>query len=234
MKMLFHKDLCDREFRSAVFNVPALLKWATDKGLHLHTVPPLDEYDFAQAEALLCAIEATARAYTPDEAHAIAQASPLLAHHSFAQCASAATVWLVGAEAARQWREILSKAMTGGELVLLDPNSLLPVVTAGAPPAAKVEERSITKQQAINAFDGLHLNRNGWNNALSDVPKWIEPCRVTRGRKGDKSAPATWNPVLIAAALFDKGVPVKKLDAVFVSLNDWADEWCEASATFRD
>lgn len=40
---------------------------------------------------------------------------------------------LVGAEASRQWREILSKAIAGRELVLLDPNSLLPVETAGAP-----------------------------------------------------------------------------------------------------
>lgn len=138
MKILFHKDLCDREFGSAVFNVPALLKWATDKGLHLHTVPPLDEYDFAQAEALLNAIQATARAYTPDEAYAIAQASPLLAHHRAAQRAAPSAVWLVGAEAARQWREILSKAIAGGELILLDPNSLLPVVTADAP-GAKVK-----------------------------------------------------------------------------------------------
>lgn len=100
--------------------------------------------------------------------------------------------------------------------------------------AAKVAKRSITKQRAINAFDGLHLDRAGWNNALSDVPKWIEPCRVSRGRKGDKSTAATWNPVLIATALFDKEVPIKKLHAVFVDLPDWADEWREAYALFRD
>lgn len=102
--------------------------------------------------------------------------------------------------------------------------------------AAKVEavNPSITKQQAINAFDGLHFDRKGWNNALSDVPKWIESCRVMRGRKGDKSTSATWNPVLIATALFDKQIPIEKLDAVFVRLNDWAVEWKEISASFRD
>lgn len=103
-------------------------------------------------------------------------------------------------------------------------------------PATKVEavKRSITKQQTINAFDGIHFDRNGWSNALEDVPKWIEPCRVTLGRKGDKTSPATWNPVLIAAALIDKRITAKQLDAVFVRLNDWADEWREVSASFRD
>ena len=100
--------------------------------------------------------------------------------------------------------------------------------------AVPVVERSITKQQAINTFEGIYLDRNGWNNALSDVPKWIEPCRVSRGRKGDKSTSATWNPVLIAVALFDKSVTTKKLNAVFVRLPDWADEWREASASFPD
>lgn len=110
-----------------------------------------------------------------------------------------------------------------------------PYPTADAP-AAKVEgkQRSITKQQVINAFEGLHLDRNGWNNALSDVPNWIEPCRVTLGRKGDRTTPATWNPVLIAVALIDKGIMRKKLDAVFVRLPDWVDEWREVSASSPD
>lgn len=99
---------------------------------------------------------------------------------------------------------------------------------------APAKERSISKSAVINAFDGLHFDRNGWNNALSDVPNWIEPCRVTLGRKGDKTTPATWNPALIAAALFDKKISIKKLDAVFVRLKDWADEWREVSASFRD
>lgn len=95
--------------------------------------------------------------------------------------------------------------------------------------------RSITKQQVIDAFGGLHFNdRAGWRNALSDVPQWIEPCRVTLGRKGDNSTSATWNPVLIAAALIDKGSTVKQLDPVFLrSLQDWVSEWEEASAYYR-
>lgn len=102
-------------------------------------------------------------------------------------------------------------------------------------PAAKsgTVERSISKGEVINAFDGLHFGRSGWNNALSDVPEWIKPCRVTLGRKGDNTTPATWNPVLIAVALIDKGITPNKLDAVFVRLKDWVDEWREASANDR-
>lgn len=106
-------------------------------------------------------------------------------------------------------------------------------------PTAKVEtkQRSITKQQVINAFDGLHFDCDQWSKALSNVPKWLEPCRVSRGRKGDKSTSATWNPVQIAAALYGdegKGITIKKLDAVFVRLKDWADEWHEVSESFTD
>lgn len=113
--------------------------------------------------------------------------------------------------------------------------SVAHLMPADAPAAkGKAKQRSITKQQVINAFAGLHFDRNGWNNALSDVPKWIEDCRVTPGRKGDRTTPATWHPVLIAVALIDKGITRKKLDAVFVSLKDWADEWHEVSESFRD
>jgi hypothetical protein len=57
----------------------------------------------------------------------------------------------------------------------------------------------------------------------------LKECRVARG---NKSTSATWNPVLIATALFDKNIAIKKLNAVFVSLPEWADEWREVSATF--
>jgi hypothetical protein len=120
-------------------------------------------------------------------------------------------------------------------------NNVLPLITWEFPApntdvAAKLKaDRSITKQQVITAFEGLHFkNREGWKNALEDVPKWIEPCRIMPGRRGDNSNPATWNPVLIAVALLEKGIPIKKLDAVFVRLNDWVDEWRESSDYSRD
>ena len=57
---------------------------------------------------------------------------------------------------------------------------------------------------------------------------------VMKGKQGDKSTSALWNPILIAAALFDRKIPIKKLDAVFVGLPEWCDEWQEISASFRN
>lgn len=100
-------------------------------------------------------------------------------------------------------------------------------------PAAKVEAaKGITKNAVIGAFEGLHYNADQWKKLLGDQDrKWLQPARVARG---DSNTSALWNPTTIALALLDKEIPIKKLDAVFVSLNDWSDEWREKSAYFRD
>lgn len=98
-------------------------------------------------------------------------------------------------------------------------------------PPATVESKGITKQLVANAFEGIPFDHDHWIKNLATPPKWLLECRVA---KGSKKASATWNPVLIAAAFFDKEIPIKKLDAVFVDLNSWADERQEASASFRD
>lgn len=93
--------------------------------------------------------------------------------------------------------------------------------------------RSITKGRVASAFQDIHLSADAWAKALADGPKWLIPCRVSKGLRGNNDVPSTWNPVLIAAALLDKGIDIEKLDPVFVGLNDWADEWREKSAYFR-
>ena len=90
--------------------------------------------------------------------------------------------------------------------------------------------RGITKGTVINAFEGMHFERDQWSKYLASPPKWLAECRVARG---NKSASATWSPVLIATALFDRKIPIKRLDAVFVRLPEWADEWLESSEAFR-
>jgi len=133
IKILFEKHLCPREFGSAVFNVPDLLKWAQKKGFHLPTVPPLDDYDFAQAEYVLTLIaNSPCHTSTTDEAEAHLKTKPELAQHPTAE---SAPVFLVGADAGEQWRGVLSKAIANGELVLLDRHSLLPVEPAAIPAA---------------------------------------------------------------------------------------------------
>lgn len=101
-------------------------------------------------------------------------------------------------------------------------------------PAAKSETaKGLSKGQVIGAFQGVYFDCDKWKKYLGSPPDWLKPCRVMKGKQGDKSASATWNPALIAAALLDKGIPIKKLDAVFASLKDWQDEWREFSANDR-
>jgi hypothetical protein len=90
--------------------------------------------------------------------------------------------------------------------------------------------KGLTKSAVINAFEGLYFDRDQWSKYLASPPKWLEEYRVARG---NKKTSATWNPVLIAVALYDKNVPFKKLNAVFVRLADWAEEWRDASDSFR-
>ncbi|RFC35345.1 MAG: hypothetical protein DID92_2727744197 [Candidatus Nitrotoga sp. SPKER] len=81
---------------------------------------------------------------------------------------------------------------------------------------------SITKNAVINAFNGLHFNHAQWGLYLADPPEWLKVCRVD---KGYKKIPATWDPVCIGKALLTKGVPMSKLDEVFIRLKDWTTKW---------
>ncbi len=135
MKILTSSALFCREFAGAVLPVPELLKWVASKGLHLRTVPEISEYDMVQVESLLCAIE---RAAAPnlDDAMDMVAANPRLAGHRAAGDAHT-SMWLLGADAHCQWREILVKAVADGELRLLDGFSLLPLPFDAPKPAEK-------------------------------------------------------------------------------------------------
>ena len=102
-----------------------------------------------------------------------------------------------------------------------------------APPDTTIMQtgKGITKQQVMNAFEGIKLDRDHWSKTLASPPKWLIDCRVALG---NKNTSALWNPALIAAALHDKGISLKRLDAALIGLRDWADEWGEVSAIFRD
>lgn len=116
----------------------------------------------------------------------------------------------------------------------LDPR--FDVLLADAPAAkAEAPRKGLTKKEVINAFTGLHFDKETqWHSALGkNIPNWLLECRMEPGRKGDNTTSALWNPVLIATALLDKNITVKKLNAVFVDLKDWREEWQEASANWR-
>lgn len=94
------------------------------------------------------------------------------------------------------------------------------------------KNRSINKQKVITAFQGIYWSDSQWNKNLANPPKWLEECRVLKGTRS-KNNPSTWNPVEIAIALEGKGISIKKLDAVFVGLNDWRNEWLIKSEYLR-
>ncbi len=141
--VLFHAELSEREFGSALLSVGKLTAWAQDKNLELMTLPPLAGYRFVQAEALLCAIERGANNLTPEQAAAIVQADPVLSKHR-AATDPVTCRWLLGADAHSSWRRLLEAAIEKQELTLLNFGSKLPIndapaTQAATPPAPVVE-----------------------------------------------------------------------------------------------
>jgi hypothetical protein len=96
--------------------------------------------------------------------------------------------------------------------------------------ATPVVRPSLTKNAVINAFTGLHFNRDQWARYLVNGPEWLRACSIEKDNSG---APATWNPVLIALALLTKGITIHKLDSVFFEMKDWAKEWKRKSKPYR-
>jgi hypothetical protein len=111
--------------------------------------------------------------------------------------------------------------------------SSLPVVEQDETGGSVKTVKGIPKTRVIAAFKGLHFSTDAkWSKALADVPNWLKECMVM---PGNKSESAQWNPVLIAVALLDKGIPIRSLDSVFnINLKDWLEKWREASAGERD
>lgn len=104
----------------------------------------------------------------------------------------------------------------------------LPSMQSDTIPAKAEPTRGEPKKVIQRAFADLHFDYSQWGRYLGDVPKWLKPCRVSRGSKG-KRVSHSWNPVLIGIALMDKGVTKKQLNLVFMDLKDWKDEWQETT-----
>ncbi|OXJ37927.1 hypothetical protein CFB82_07215 [Burkholderia sp. HI2714] len=86
------------------------------------------------------------------------------------------------------------------------------------------------------AFEGLGgWNEEQWRRYLGDPPKWLLKARRSKGVRGSRNA-ATWNPVSIALALKDDGVPWLKLDAVFrkPALKAWREKWERDTELMRE
>lgn len=94
----------------------------------------------------------------------------------------------------------------------------------------------LTNQQIATVFQNLHFNDKQWKRNLADPPLWLKEARLHRGERSRKH-PARWDPVRIALAFLDKGIPLKKIDLAFFShakiMADWRTVWDEKSDLFR-
>ena len=137
MTTLFHAGLSGRDYASHLLHVGDLLEWTKSKRLHLKTTPPVNEFEFVQVEALLSAIERNANNLTPDQALEIVLNTPALKDDPIFQkypddIDPTTCRWLIGANAHKKWRELLTDAITAHEVTLLDFGSKLPIHTAPA------------------------------------------------------------------------------------------------------
>ena len=99
-------------------------------------------------------------------------------------------------------------------------------------PAGKVEAvRGIGKRKVMAAFQDIKWDYDKWGKNLASPSDKLAACRIA---KGNKKASALWNPADIGLYLLDEGVKINTLNAVFVGLKDWADEWREKTALERD
>lgn len=194
MTTLFNKYLCEREFGSAVLHVETFQKWAVAKGLHLRTAPALGEYEFAQVESLLCAIERGAAPQTPEDARAIIDSKPELAGHNVAVRfpePDHSHVWLVGAEAHRQWRRLIERAIADDELQLLDGASYLPVssrlaASSGAPESEEPPAHKATPASWIEDVRAIALEYIAKHKAKDLFPSQSDVCGYIEKKAREK------------------------------------------------
>lgn len=105
------------------------------------------------------------------------------------------------------------------------PEPTKPVQEVGAGGTAKAATLQDVKAQDWPIRETAKFKQSSFRNALSDVPKWLEPAIVIRGKTGKSST--LWNPAMIAFCLMTerkagKGALTTHIRAHF---SDWLAEW---------
>ena len=75
---------------------------------------------------------------------------------------------------------------------------------------------------------GEAFNQDSFENALGDVPKWLESARVSRGLPGNRGrSSAKWNPAQLAECLVSKGYASERSLRQFIKVNfpEYLGEW---------
>lgn len=132
-KTLFD-TLYDREFGRHVLYVPDLLKWAEDKRFHLLKTLPAFESEFVPVEELLLKIEVHCQTMTHEEALVMVENDAVLKYN---QSAILAPVFAKKSASHLEYRNLLSEAISAGELELLDFVSKLPIASTLNSPGSK-------------------------------------------------------------------------------------------------
>lgn len=95
---------------------------------------------------------------------------------------------------------------------------------------SRLQRPGITKAQALTAFGDLV--KVNFTKVLTEVPRWIEDARVSKGTRGGRHK-TIWCPILLAVALHQREYATKKqLNRVFFDhefLKLWREEWHDQS-----
>jgi len=109
-----------------------------------------------------------------------------------------------------------------------------PALTVHDKPTAPALVESTEKKQSIRkGATKQEILTNSWpipltinlSNLLSDVPKWLEQARLSRGAPGKESS--RWNPAMLAVCLATEKAISKLALTRYISMYfaEWADEW---------
>ena len=92
----------------------------------------------------------------------------------------------------------------------------------------------LTTNAIAYAFDGLHWIEQEWKKNLGNKPKWLKACVSIPGQQGVSQT--RWNPVLIGAALVDRGyAKAHQVRGRFQSrIKPWLDAWKTYEADYID
>jgi hypothetical protein len=76
-------------------------------------------------------------------------------------------------------------------------------------------------------------DQDQWISMLKDPPKWLEPARLLRGKRGKPAA--VWDPVLVAKALGEERGVWPELDSAFQgkTLEPWHERWLRESKKWK-
>lgn len=222
MATLPHPWLFEREFGSAMLHATTFRNWLTGKGLHIDAGPGFFDDEFIYVERLLVAVaEAAVNGLSLEHASAIVandkslRASFIAKGHSeetkamfagkLASFDGGEEEILVGAipvisgSAHQKWRELISRTVENGELVLLDHSLKLPLpgpssatnstieTAAEIQPAAnwkmRVQEEAAARWRRYRA-NGANPTKN---SIKSDLSTWCREndIRTTTGINPD-------------------------------------------------